>query len=181
MILVVPREISRRLRAELRRARRVEIGGLLFGEHLSDDTFRIADFTVQRTGGARAHFVRDPEQHSSQLASFFDYSGRDYTRFNYLGEWHSHPSFPPAPSAIDMVEMSRLITDPAVSASFVVLLIVRLRLFWRLAATASLFVRDRGPTPVELIWAHHGSSRPTRREENRNVEASQRARIVRNA
>jgi proteasome lid subunit RPN8/RPN11 len=159
MNLIVPREISSRLKAELRGARRVEIGGLLFGEDLCDDTFRIADLTVQRTGGTRAHFVRDPEQHATQLASFFDHSGRDYTRFNYLGEWHSHPSFPPTPSPIDVAEMSRLITDPAVGASFVVLLIVRLRPFGLLAATASLFVRDRDPMPVHLVWGRQDSSR----------------------
>jgi proteasome lid subunit RPN8/RPN11 len=134
----------------------VEIGGLLFGEHLSDDTFRIADFTVQRTGGTRVHFVRNPEQHASQLASFFDRSGRDYTRFNYLGEWHSHPSFPPTPSSLDLIEMSRLIKNGAVGASFLVLLIVRLRLFGLLVGTASLFVRNHGQMPVELVWDRRG-------------------------
>ena len=43
MQLLLPNPILKRLQRELRRASRSEIGGLLMGEHLGDETFRVAD------------------------------------------------------------------------------------------------------------------------------------------
>ena len=104
MILLIPNEIEIRIRKELHRAGRIEIGGLLMGEHLFGDTFRVVDITAQRDGGSYAGFVRDPDLHTSQLESFFERTNGDYTRFNYVGEWHSHPNVCAEPSAIDIAE-----------------------------------------------------------------------------
>lgn len=126
MRLIVPRAVSERLVRELRQARRREIGGLLFGEHLGGEEFRIADISVQRGGGSVVHFVRDPSQHRPQLDEFFEKTGRDYTRFNYLGEWHSHPSFDPLPSGEDIATMREILASAEVGANFLVLVIARL-------------------------------------------------------
>jgi integrative and conjugative element protein (TIGR02256 family) len=157
MILLVPSDIAKRFRGELRRARRFEVGGVLMGEHVSDETFRIVDFTTQRYGGTRVHFVRDPRAHAAQLEGFFERTGGDYTRFNYLGEWHSHPSFPPTPSASDIAEMVRLVDDPEVGVSFSILLILRLRFFRRLVGTATLFARGQSLLPARLFWELTGN------------------------
>jgi len=50
MKLLLPPKIIRRVRRELR-GRWREIGGVLVGEHVGTDTFRIVDFSVQRKGG----------------------------------------------------------------------------------------------------------------------------------
>jgi hypothetical protein len=50
------------------------------------------DISFQKRGGTFAHFVRDPTHHKAFLTDFFASTGKDYKRFNYLGEWHSHPS-----------------------------------------------------------------------------------------
>ena len=63
----------------------------------------------------------------SALARFFRLTGEDYTRFNYLGEWHSHPSFSTTPSEKDVQSMLEIAGDPEVGANFVALVIVRLR------------------------------------------------------
>lgn len=122
------------------------------GEHISESTFRVVDFSVQRGGGSHAHFVRDPKEHVAQLAAFFEHTGADFTRFNYLGEWHSHPSFPPSPSVSDIAEMVRLVDDPEVGASFAVLLIIRLRFIFGLTGTATLFARGGTPISSFLLW-----------------------------
>lgn len=122
------------------------------GEHVSEVTFRVVDFSVQRDGGSRTNFVRDPKEHVAQLAAFFEGTGADFTRFNYLGEWHSHPSFPPSPSASDIAEMVRLVDDPEVGASFAVLLIVRLRIIRGLTGTATLFARGGASISSALTW-----------------------------
>jgi hypothetical protein len=95
------------------------------GEHVGDDAFRIVEISVQRAGGDEACFTRHPRDHQAQLDDFFKRHGHDYRRFNYLGEWHSHPSFPAVPSGKDLHTMSSIIADPDVGANFLVLLIAK--------------------------------------------------------
>ena len=65
------------------------------------------------------------------LLKLFAYSinqkKNNYQKFNYLGEWHSHPLFSVQPSNKDHHTMRELISDPKVGANFVVLLIFRLK------------------------------------------------------
>ena len=110
MQLLLPTQVTKRLRQELRRAKAREIGGLLMGEHVRDDVFRVVDISVQRSGGSQTHFVRDPSSHAAQLDAFFARTGNDFTRFNYLGEWHSHPTFEPAPVRPTAIPCNRLST-----------------------------------------------------------------------
>jgi proteasome lid subunit RPN8/RPN11 len=139
MHLVLTQPVLQRLRNELRRARRCEIGGLLLGEHLGGETFRLVDVTIQRSGGSAVHFVRDPALNREQLEDFFRRTGVDYTRFNYLGEWHSHPSFEPLPSRQDIETMQSIVEDAAVGVNFLVLLIVRLTRFRQIKVGAMMF------------------------------------------
>lgn len=127
MKIVLTNEIVELLRYELPRAGRREIGGLLMGEHVSDGVFRIVEISVQTSGGEDACFTRHPREHQAQLDDFFERHGHDYQRFNYLGEWHSHPSFPPFPSGRDYRTMNSIVSDPDVGANFLVLLIVKSR------------------------------------------------------
>jgi integrative and conjugative element protein (TIGR02256 family) len=138
------------LHNELRQARRCEIGGLLLGEHLEGETFRLVEVTIQRTGGAAVHFVRDPALNQKQLDNFFSRTGADYTRFNYLGEWHSHPSFEPLPSSTDINTMQSIVEDPAVGVNFLILLIVRLTRFKHIKLSALMFQANAVPQPVEI-------------------------------
>jgi proteasome lid subunit RPN8/RPN11 len=149
MILLLPLKIIERLRRELRGGRR-EIGGVLVGEHLSAHTFRIVDMSVQRRGGTAAHFVRDPEHAKAFLAEFFARTGEDYTKFNYIGEWHSHPAFAPLPSGPDFITMLDLVDDPDVGVNFAVLIIARLHFWKRLEISATLFRSGLVPEPVSV-------------------------------
>ncbi len=95
------------------------------GECLAASRFRVADVTIQRPGSF-ASFVRRLGETLSALARFFRRTGEDYTRFNYLGEWHSHPSFWATPSEKDVRSMLEIAGDSEVGANFVALVIVRL-------------------------------------------------------
>ena len=154
MNLLIPGEIAERIWSELRRAGRVETGGVLMGEHVSEGTFRVADMTVQQHGGTLLGFLRWPEAHAAQLASFYERKAGCYTKFNYLGEWHSHPNAPACPSIRDIEEMTQIAQDPEVGVNFAVLLIVRLARFRRLKGTATVFVRSRDPATAKLVWEH---------------------------
>lgn len=126
MQLILPREIRQQLETALREAGRREIGGILMAEHTAENAFCVRSLTIQRRGGSFATFLRAVETFLCPLRNFFRQTDYDYTRFNYIGEWHSHPSFIPAPSEKDHRTMWSIINDPQVGAFFVVLLIVKL-------------------------------------------------------
>lgn len=150
MRLILTQPTLQLLQNELKQARRCEIGGLLLGEHLEGETFRLVEVTIQRTGGSAVHFVRDPALNQKQLDDFFSRTGADYTRFNYLGEWHSHPSFEPLPSSTDINTMQSIVEDPAVGVNFLVLLIVRLTRWKQIKVSAMMFRANIQPEFVQV-------------------------------
>lgn len=124
--LILPRPIQDTIRTALLKAGRHEIGGVLMAKHVGPNEFEVKDLTVHRRGSV-FNFVRAIEEALGRLRAFFERAHHDYTRFNYIGEWHSHPSFNPVPSARDDDSMREIIQDEQVGANFVVLLIVRLQ------------------------------------------------------
>lgn len=151
MKLFLPWAIAERLEKELRHGNWQEIGGVLVGQHVVDETFRIVDISVQHSGGSAAHFVRDPEKHRQFLADFFAGTGHDYQRFNYIGEWHSHPSFSPFPSGVDNATMHEILYSEEVAVNFLILIIVRLRRSSNIQLSATLYRRGAQPCLAEVI------------------------------
>lgn len=125
LTLIVQPEMVTTIKGALKKAQSDEIGGILMAEHIGHNTFQICDITIQRRGSFAA-FFRKIDDAIGLLRQFFDRTNRDYRRFNYIGEWHSHPSFPPYPSGRDDQSMRDIIHDPSVGANFVVLMIVKL-------------------------------------------------------
>ncbi|MBO9463158.1 MULTISPECIES: Mov34/MPN/PAD-1 family protein [Stappiaceae] len=151
MQIALPSSVRRKIRRELSQAGRRETGGLLLAEQLDDEgRFRVVDVTVDPRGGESAYFERRPELHTQALEAFFKKHGNDFSRFNYLGEWHSHPSFSVTPSMTDITTMQALVED-AGNIDFSVLMIVRLRMFVMLQVGTYLFMRGRWPQRVEMI------------------------------
>lgn len=123
--LTLRREVAERMRAALHAARRREIGGVLMAEHTGPNQFEVLDLTIHGQGTI-AYFFRKVEEAVTRLKSFFLRVNHDYVRFNYLGEWHSHPSFDLEPSDKDDRSIREIVEDRDVGANFVVLLIVKL-------------------------------------------------------
>jgi len=69
----------------MQQAGRREIGGVLLGEHLGPERFRVLECTVQMHGGTSTSFVRTPEAVDEALRRFHERHEFDYRRFNYLG------------------------------------------------------------------------------------------------
>jgi proteasome lid subunit RPN8/RPN11 len=138
-----------KLISELGRAGAREIGGVLVGEHVGGDDFRLIDLSVQRRGGGHAHFNRDPVQAARFVDGAIARSGGDATRINYLGEWHSHPLFSASPSTTDVAQMQQIVEDPDGVASFGVLIVVSGRPHG-LEMSATLFRPDHPREPVDV-------------------------------
>lgn len=145
MQLLIPPEIQSRLHSALTLAGKREIGGILMGEHVAEETFRAKEITVQRKRGTFAAFVRIVAEILAPLRAFFDVTKHDYTRYNYLGEWHSHHSFALEPSGRDHVTMYEMVTDPQLGAHFIVLLLVKLNDSGTLDASVTVYQPNRRP------------------------------------
>jgi [CysO sulfur-carrier protein]-S-L-cysteine hydrolase len=150
MKLVLPPDLLERIKRELRQAGTREIGGVLVGEHLRDDVFRVSDLSVQRSGGSQSHFTRDVENNRAFIADFFARTGNDYAKFNYIGEWHSHPLFSALPSGKDLGTMQEIVEDPDVGVNFAVLLIVSTRRRGAIELSVSAFRPRASPENVEV-------------------------------
>jgi proteasome lid subunit RPN8/RPN11 len=124
--LRIHRSTITKLTQELAGAKLREIGGVLVGEHIGRNEFRLVDLSVQRSGGNRACFVRHPGAHKPFLDAFFKRADAEYERYNYLGEWHSHPGFPVNPSETDVSQMQKIVSEGKSGPLFAVLLIAQL-------------------------------------------------------
>jgi hypothetical protein len=141
--LILPPDISGKIRTALEKAGKREVGGVLLAEHVGPDEFAVREITVHRRG-AISSFVRLIEEALGRIAEFFQSVNHDYVRFNYLGEWHSHPSFEPEPSGRDDASMREIVQDPKVGANFVALLIVKLDGDGGLLASVHAYLPDGG-------------------------------------
>lgn len=126
MKIAVAADQAEKLVAALKRSGTRETGGQLFGEQLEPSNFRVTELTVQSRPGTFARFVVDLLQAARDAIRFFDRTEHRYTRYNYIGEWHSHPSFTVQPSGPDVGAMRSIVRDPQFLGSFAVLMIVRL-------------------------------------------------------
>lgn len=123
--ITVPYSIQDSLRSALLKAGSRECGGVLMAEHVGVNHFAVRELTVQKPGSI-ASFVRSLATAVKAIQVYCRTTGNNFTRFNYLGEWHSHPLFSVQPSSTDHATMRTLAMDAQVGANFAVLLVFRL-------------------------------------------------------
>lgn len=151
--ITVPSEVQRRLHRELVKAGDRECGGVLMGEHVGANHFAVRAVSVQKPG-AVASFVRQLTGAVSAIRTFCRVNGDNFTRFNYLGEWHTHPLFTVQPSSRDHATMRELAQDKKVGANFVVLLVFRLNQ-GLLEGSAHTYLPDGSVHQSELDLENH--------------------------
>jgi proteasome lid subunit RPN8/RPN11 len=133
--------IKNEIETALIKAGKYEVGGIMMAEHVGVNRFEVRKITVQRKGGF-ASFIRKIEDAVDALSQFFKSTTHNYQKFNYIGEWHSHPSFSPLPSQKDDCSMLEIVQDEAVGANFVVLVIVKLDASKKVVGTAHVYLPD---------------------------------------
>lgn len=149
--LILPPEQKKLLIATLHKAGRCEVGGILMGENAGPNLFIVREITVHPRG-AFASFVRRIDDAIGGIHAFFQKTNNDYERFNYIGEWHSHPSFEPYPSRRDDLSMLQIVQDKSVGANFVVLLIIKLGYEEELVSTAHTYLPN-GTRAASIVKA----------------------------
>jgi len=99
-----------------------EYGGILLGSCTHDrKEARIYEVYHPKTYQAGpAHFERPPEEMNDFLQQRHKASGG---KIDYLGEWHSHPTGPLAPSAVDKQSMKEIASLKSVNTKLPILLI----------------------------------------------------------
>lgn len=150
MQVEIAQHVKEKLRKALKAAGSREVGGVMMGEQIAPGHFRIVDLSIDSQTGGKSHFVRSSEAHAEALDAFFLKTGHQYDRFNYLGEWHSHPWFSVMPSDQDIASMTDLVEGER-GIDFAVLLIVRLHWWRRMSCSCTLFCRSGNPSPVDIL------------------------------
>ena len=98
----------------------LEVGGLMMGEKVGDNTFRVMD--VSLTIGEPGRYNLDPAKHQAFVDDFLA-KFCDEGRFGIIGSWHSHPSGNPEPSKGDLQTLKDTMAHPSNNLSFKVLLV----------------------------------------------------------
>lgn len=158
LTLKIPSESALKIHEALLRNGVAECGGILMAEHVGRNEFTVRDLTVHRRGGF-ASFVRRIEDAITALNAFFHRANKEYKRFNYIGEWHSHPSFSELPSDQDNATMQAIADDPMVGANFVVLLVVRLNSQGVLLGSAHAYLPQQGRIRSILVIEKYSKPR----------------------
>ena len=136
---------------DLKRAGPREIGGVLFGEQLDEGYFQVVEAPTQASGiGTYGRFYRAGVQARKQTLSMHRSYDGPPERFNYLGEWHSHPNAPVVPSTLDEMTMTRLVADQKGEVNFLVLLVVRLSRMAVLEIGARAYLASGHTLPCEI-------------------------------
>ncbi|MYZ39050.1 hypothetical protein GT002_29095 [Streptomyces sp. SID4917] len=147
--LTVP--AARVITTELRMADHTnETGGILLGHHTRDSV------TVRHAGTPGPAAVRTPTYFLRDLAHAQTLADKAFTtdRSVWVGEWHTHPTGRPAPSARDTATYRQLLDDTELGFHSIVSLIFAYQ-EGRWTGTAWTFHSQR-VTPVELTVSRMG-------------------------
>ncbi len=125
MKLLIDKEILESWRMALIEAKQNEVGGILFGEHIDNEEFRLVEFTIQKKQGNKASFRRKANEARKSLKNLSKAYGNEHAQFNYLGEWHSHPNSLAIPSEMDIETMQSILNDESSVANFLVLMVLK--------------------------------------------------------
>ncbi|MEW8288094.1 MAG: Mov34/MPN/PAD-1 family protein [Candidatus Thiodiazotropha endolucinida] len=126
MKLRIGKSLIKRWKVDLVEAGNYEIGGILFGEQVDDSEFILLDITTQKNSRFCDSFVRDADEARRSICKFNEKYNHSYSKYNYLGEWHSHPNFTVLPSTKDKATMRMLLQHPDNKANFLLLIIIRI-------------------------------------------------------
>ncbi|MFJ7181053.1 Mov34/MPN/PAD-1 family protein [Streptomyces massasporeus] len=148
-------QATRVITTELRTAdHSTETGGILLGHHTHDTV------TIHHAGTPGPAAVRTPTYFLRDLAHAQALADRAFTADGsvWVGEWHTHPTSRPVPSARDTATYRQLLDDPELGFhSVIAVILARSERCWVGAAWTAQHDRI---TPVQLRLDGSVGSRP---------------------
>lgn len=108
MKIIVPKEISNKLIEVIVQHNPYEIKGSFYAEQIKENFFIIDDVYVSEISGNR--FFSNLIVNARYKKFERDYYSKKnfiYTKYNYIGDWHSHPSYECIPSDYDRKEIRK--------------------------------------------------------------------------
>lgn len=137
--VILSDRVVAKMRDGIPRAGLLEVGGLMMGENVADNVFRVLDISL--TVGEPGRYYLDPAEHQSFVDEF---RGEfcDEGRFRLIGSWHSHPSGDPEPGKRDLQTLRATMAHPSTDLAFKVLLIACLDANAQLRAGGVVLTRE---------------------------------------
>lgn len=149
MKIIIPKKLTKKIFIQVKKCRLNETKGALFARKISDEMFEVDDVYIEKKVGSFA-FVElvNNEKYQVYQNCYHEKSGHDYIHHNYIGDWHSHPSFVLYPSSYDIEEVKKDLKKS--NARFLVQVIVKI-INDKLTGNAFYYDRNITAKQIELI------------------------------
>ncbi len=149
MKIVIPKKMCIKLKKELNRMGFYETRGSFFAERVNDDLFVINDIYFSRKQGTVSFIQMIIGSDYHRFQNIYHKKHKfEYKKFNFIGDWHSHPSFSCNPSRYDVKEAKDDLEHS--NANFIVQCILKL-INNNLTGNAYVYYRDRKTEEIDLI------------------------------
>ncbi len=149
MKIIIPKKLTKKIFNQVKKGKLNETKGALFARKISDDIFEVDDVYIESKVGSFA-FVElvNNKKYQVYQKSYHKKNGYDYVNHNYIGDWHSHPSFELYPSSYDMAEVKSDLKKS--NAKFLVQVIVKI-VNKKLTGNAFYYDRKNSAKQIELL------------------------------
>jgi proteasome lid subunit RPN8/RPN11 len=146
--IIIPKKISLILIKQISKHSPLETKGALFAEDLGNDTFKIDEVYLEPKPGTTT-FVKlyINQEYLSFQKNYHKFRKNNFSKYNYIGDWHSHPLFECLPSSYDVSEVEEDIKKS--NAIFLVQIILKV-LKGRLVGNAFYYTRETSAKKVKL-------------------------------
>jgi proteasome lid subunit RPN8/RPN11 len=146
--IIIPKKISLILIKQISKHSPLETKGALFAEDLGNDTFKIDGVYLEPKPGTTT-FVKlyINQEYVSFQKNYHKFRKNNFSKYNYIGDWHSHPLFECLPSSYDVSEVEEDIKKS--NAIFLVQLILKV-LKGRLVGNAFYYTRETSAKKIKL-------------------------------
>ena len=125
MKIIVQKEVRIKIQNKLNKSRSNESKGACFAFRMSNDCYLIEDVFISKEKGTFCFSnLKINFRYKRFEKNYFRKHNFDYLNHNYIGDWHSHPSFECKPSNYDKKEAFEELKKS--NANFLIQLILKM-------------------------------------------------------
>ena len=149
IIIIIPKRIRKIIYENVKKHSPNETKGALFACKKDDSTFEIEDIYIEPSVGSFA-FVKlyNNKSYKRFCQKYFSKHEDEDNVHNYIGDWHSHPSFSCYPSSYDKQEVEEDLRQS--NALFLIQIILKIE-HNKLIGNAFLYNKDCSAYKIKLI------------------------------